>query len=197
MGPRDFDPVALGNAECDAWVAYYRHEWRPFLRAAVQMVRLGFGMPWPRTVQGAWYVLRANQVWAPYPDNDPDRAREYMRRFYALVLRHDGLSLDPAEASRREVEWWRIHRIHQREAKLSEDDLADALVALYSYVYSVDGQTVRTAAVHRVVAMRHSDAWVEAGCALPDPLVEQERAELIASYTTLRRAVGQPNSPST
>ena len=79
MGPRDFDPVALGNAECDAWVAYYRREWRPFLKAAVGMVRIGFGMPWPRTIQGAWYVLRANQVWAPYPDNDPTRARDFMR----------------------------------------------------------------------------------------------------------------------
>jgi hypothetical protein len=30
-------------------------------------------------------VLRANQLWAPYPDNHPKRARACMRRFYALV----------------------------------------------------------------------------------------------------------------
>ncbi|HJQ42794.1 MAG TPA: hypothetical protein VJ831_06900 [Jatrophihabitantaceae bacterium] len=189
MGARDFDAMALGNAECDGWIAYYRREWRPFLKAAVSMVRIGFGMPWPRTLLGAWYVLRANQVWAPYPDNDPDKAREYMRRFYALVMRDGELRLDPAEAARREVEWWRVHRMHQRENKSSEDDLADALVELYSYVYRVAAEDVRDAAVHRVVAMRHSDTWVENGCDLNDPLVREERAELIASYTALRAAV--------
>jgi hypothetical protein len=189
VGPRDFDPVALGNAECDAWVAYYRREWRPFLKAAVGMVRIGFGMPWPRTVQGAWYVLRANQVWAPYPDNDPPRARDFMRRFYQLVAKDGALTLEPGEAARREVEWWRVHRIHQRESQLSEDDLVEALVDLYSYVYRVPGEDVREAARHRVVAMRHSDAWVEAGCDLADPLLHEERAELIASYTALRAAV--------
>jgi len=189
MGPRDFDAVALANAECDAWVAYYRREWRPFLRSAVAMVRLGFGMSRTRTLRGAWYVLRANQVWAPYPDNDPPRAREFMRKFYELVARDGVLSLDPGEAARREVEWWRIHRLHQRENDLSEDDLAQSLVDLYSYVYDVDPQTVREAAEHRVIAMRHSDEWVEAGCKLDDPLVTSEREELIASYTALREAV--------
>jgi hypothetical protein len=189
LGARDFDAVALGTAEFDGWVAYYRREWRPFLRAAVGMVRIGFGMPWPRTTRGAWWVLRANQVWAPYPDNDPERAREYMRRFYALVVKDGQLRIDPIEASRREVEWWRVHRMHQREDDLSEDDLVAALVSLYGYVYTVPPDTVRDAAYHRVVAMRHSDAWVEAGCAVEDPLLGQEKQALINSYTALLAAV--------
>jgi hypothetical protein len=189
MGARDFDAVALGNAECDAWAAYYRHEWVTFLRAAVGMVRIGFGMSWPRTLQGAWYVLRANQVWAPYPDNDPPRARALMQRFYELVARDGELHIDPAEAARREVEWWRVHRMHQREDELSEADLTDALVELYSYVYDTDRGAVRPAAHHRVVAMRHSDEWVRAGCARDTPLLAAERAELIASYTALLVAV--------
>jgi hypothetical protein len=189
VGARDFDPIALGNAECDGWAAYYRREWAPFLRAAVGMVRIGFGMSWPRTIRGAWYVLRANQVWAPYPDNDPGRARAFMRRFYALVVRDGGLRLDPAEAAWREVEWWRIHRMHQREQALSEDHLAAALVDLYSYVYSVSADAVSSAAHHRVVAMRHSDDWVAGDCDLDDPLLAAERAELIASYTALLAAV--------
>src|SRR5262245_12985160 len=43
-GPRTFDPVLVGNRETDAWAAYYRHEWRRFLVAAVGMVSAGFGM---------------------------------------------------------------------------------------------------------------------------------------------------------
>jgi hypothetical protein len=189
MGPRDFDPVALGEAETRAWAGYYRHDWLTVLRASVAMVRLGFGMDWGRTLRGAWWVLRANQAWSPYPDNDPDAARKYMRRFYALVTHHGQLSLDPDEAARREVQWWRVHRIHQREEGVTEDDLVAALVALYSYVYSTDPDSVHDAAVHRVAAMAHSDAWVAAGCDRDDPLLEKERTELVSSYTALLAAV--------
>jgi hypothetical protein len=188
-GPRHFDPVVLGGQECDAWAAYYRHEWRPFLTAAVGMVRTGFGMSRPRTLRGAWYVLRANQVWAPYPHNDPDAAREYMRRFYGLVSRDGQLQLDPVEAARREVEWWRIHRMHQREDELSEDELASALCELYSSVYSTSVAAVREAAHHRVIAMRFSDEWVADGCRLGSPLLAAERRALVASYAALLDAV--------
>ncbi|MEA2124686.1 MAG: two-component system, OmpR family, sensor kinase, partial [Solirubrobacteraceae bacterium] len=37
-------------------------------------------------------VLRANMVWAPYPDNEPDKARALMTRFYQL-LRGSGARL--------------------------------------------------------------------------------------------------------
>jgi hypothetical protein len=189
MGGRDFDPVAVGQYECQAWIAYYRHEWPSFLKSSVGMVRAGFGMAWPRTIAGAWLVLRANQVWAPYPDNDPGAAEDFMQRFYQLVVRDGQLEFDPREAAKREVEWWRVHRQHQREAELSEDDLADALVELYSYVYSADREAVREAAQQRVIAMRYSDQWVEAGCHLDDERLTRERLALVASYTALRRAV--------
>ncbi len=188
-GPRTFDPEAIGNAETTAWASYYRREWRPFLTAAVAMVREGFGMGRLRTLQGAYYVLRANQKWAPYPDNDPDAAREYMRRFYALVTRDGDLRIDPVEVSRLEVEWWRLHRDHQYGVIGDEEPLVDALVALYSYVYGVPGETIREAARQRVLAMERSDAWVEAGCDPADPLLAEERAALLASYRALRAAV--------
>lgn len=111
-----------------------------------------------------------------------------MRRFYALVTNGE-IHVDPIEAARLEVEWWRVHRMHQREDALIEDDLAAALVDLYSYVYSVPPADVLQAARHRVIAMRHSDEWVDTGCALDDPLLAAERAELIASYTALLAAV--------
>lgn len=190
MGPRSFDPVRLGTAEYDGWVAYYRRDWRRVLTAAVGMVRYGFGMPWPRTLRGAWYVLRANQAWAPYPDNDPARARAYMRQFYALVvLDSDALRLDPVRASELEVEWWRVHRERQRKDAATEDELISALVDLYVYVYDADPVAVRPAAEHRTIAMRHSDDWVAAGCRLDDPLLAKEKAELVASYTVLLAAV--------
>ncbi len=197
--PRSFDPVIVGHRECDAWTAYYRHEWAKFLVSAVGMVRTGFCMNWPRTLAGAWYVLRANQVWAPYPDNDPDAARGFMCRFYKLVAADGELQLDPAEAARLEVEWWRLHRVHQRADDLSEEDVTAALCDLYSYVYRVDREAVRKAAEHRVAAMRLSDEWVEAGCDPASAVLTDERRELVASYSALRFAagIGQPSRSST
>jgi hypothetical protein len=141
-----------------------------------------------RTLRGAWQVLRANQVWAPYPDNDPTSAREHMRRFYALVAR-DHPRLDPARAAALEVEWWRVHREHQNSADVTEDELTQALVDLYSYVYEVPAETVRSAAQLRATAMDVSDRWVAAGCHRDDPLLAEERQLLVASFSALREAV--------
>ncbi len=191
-GPRSFDPVLLGNRETDAWASYYRHEWRRFLVAAVGMVGIGFGMGRRKTLVGAFHVLRANQLWAPYPDNDPDGARASMRKFYALVANDQQLDIDPVRASELEVEWWRLHREHQHDPDIEESALVQALVDLYSYVYSTDPEPMRPAAAARVEAMDLSDAWVQAGCDLDDPLLAQERRALVASYTALRAAVSRP-----
>jgi hypothetical protein len=166
--------------------SYYRHEWRPFLAASLRLVAEGFDLGRRHTVLGAWLVLRANQAWAPYPDNDPDRARELMRRFYELVARTGQLELDALEAARREVEWWRIHRVHQRESGLTEDDLAAAIASLYEYVYGLPNTAVADAARLRVRAMAMSDEWVATGCHRADPLLAQERRTLVASYSSLR-----------
>jgi hypothetical protein len=63
--------------------------------------RASFGLSWPATLWGAWLVLRANQLWAPFPDNDPDGARRTMQRFYGLVARRHEEAFDAAEAARR------------------------------------------------------------------------------------------------
>ncbi len=191
-GPRTFDPVLVGNRETDAWAAYYRHEWRRFLVAAVGMVSAGFGMNRRRTLTGAWYVLRANQVWSPYPDNRPDAARAYMRRFYALVGANHEIDVDPAKAAALEVEWWRVHRERQHDPSIETEQLVTALVDLYGYVYDGPRDLLRAAAAYRVEAMDYSDRWVRAGRDLGDPLLAAERRALVASYTALRRAVEPP-----
>ena len=188
-GPRSFDAVLLGNRETDAWASYYRHEWRRFLVAAVGMVNTGFGVGPVRTLLGAWHVLRANQLWAPYPDNDPAGARASMRRFYALVAKDLGLDIDPTRAAELEVDWWRLHREHQHDPDLPERLLVTALVDLYAYVYGAPPQSMRDAARHRVEAMDLSDEWVAAGCRTDDPLLAAERRALVASHSALLKAV--------
>ena len=188
--PRDFDPVALGRLETTAWASYYRREWGRAMRAFVGMVGEGFGLGPVRTVVAAWHVLRANQAWAPVPDNDPAAARAAMERFYRLVLGASDLELDPRRAAELEVEWWRVHRAHQRTDTAGRDELEQALVDLYAHVYSASEESVRAAARWRAEAMDLSDAWVAAGCDLADPRLAAERRALVASYSALLDAVG-------
>jgi hypothetical protein len=185
---RSFDPRKVGSLECDAWVSYYRREWPKFLRAAVLLTRHTFALPWPETLRGAWLVLRANQLWAPFPDNDPDGARRAMERFYRLVANRHGETFDPARAAELEVEWWRVHREHQHSDS-TRAPLVAALAALYGYVYRVHGGDIRTAAEQRALAMDHSDRWVKEGRHLDSPLIAEERAALIRSYAGLLAAV--------
>jgi hypothetical protein len=190
---RAFDPRRVGSLECDAWVAYYRREWFAFLRAAIALTRHTFGLPWPATLRGAWLVLRANQLWAPYPDNDPIGAQRAMARFYELVSRIYEERFDPERAASLEVEWWRVHRVHQRgEPGDDEAPLIESLAALYSYVYGVPAEDVHTAARERALAMRYSDQWVAEGCDLASPLIEAERAALVRSYAGLLAGVHRP-----
>lgn len=190
---RSFDPRRVGMLEVSVWTAYYRREWLRFLRGAVALTRHVFGLPWPSTLLGSWLVLRALQRWAPYPDNDPDGARRTMERFYALVARHHREPLDPARAAELEIEWWRVHRAYQYgDPGTNGDDLVEAIARLYAYAYDVPEADVRDAAEQRVVAMSYSDRWVEEGCDIQSPLIGQERAALVSSYSGLLAAVQRP-----
>jgi len=184
---RSFDPVKLADLEYRAWVGYYLRNWPQVLRASIGLVRMGFGMDWSRTLHGAWLVLRAIQLWAPCPDNHPKRAQACMRRFYALVRLTYGEPANPAKAAELEVEWWRVHREHEPGAALGE--LVEALVRLYSYLYSEPEDAVRPAAVHRADAMDLSDQWVADGCRPDSHLLPLERAALVRAHAALLAAV--------
>jgi hypothetical protein len=190
-GPRTFDPVVLGHRETEAWASYYRHEWGRALRAFVGMIGEGFGLGPRRTLVAAWYVLRANQAWAPVPDNDPAAARHWMQRFYALVAAHSDLAVDPVRAAELEVRWWHVHRAHQYDPTVAREELEQAVVDLYLHVYGSDVESMTPAARWRVEAMDLSDRWVAAGCDRDDPLLAAERRALVASYSALRDAVSR------
>jgi len=185
------DPARAARCEAQAWTGYYRREWWRVLRGTAGMVREGFGTTRAQTLRGAWWVLRANQAWAPSPDNDPDAARALMTRFYRMAASAQGLSIDPAEAARREVAWWQAHRDVQAAADgAASERLITALAELYAYVYSVPVGQVHAAAAHRAAAMGVSDAWVADGARAGDPRLADVEAELVRKYTAQRDALG-------
>jgi uncharacterized protein DUF5995 len=185
---RTFDPVAVGRLECAMWAAYYRREWARLLVLSVRVTRVAFGLDRGRALHGAWLVLRANQLWAP-GKGDPDGARRYMRRFYALLRLAYGEPADPAGAARLEVAWWAIHRERQAGDSQASEPLVTALTRLYAFLYRADEAAVRPAAEQRAQAMDICDRWVAEGCALDSPLLAAERAALVRSYAALLAAV--------
>jgi len=190
---RSFDPQRVARVESALWVAYYRREWLAFSRHSVVLIRGVFGLTWPSTVRGSWFLLRASQLWAPCLDNDPVAARCAMERFYRLLKQHNDEPFDPAEAARLEVEWWHVHREYQHNnADVDEQALTDALAALYAYALGLPHAAVRLAAEERALAMRYCDQWVRAGCDLESALIADKRAALARSYAGLLAAVGQP-----
>jgi hypothetical protein len=188
---RSFDPVRIAELEYRMWVGYYLRRWPQVLAASVGLIRLGFGMDWVRTLHGAWLMLRASQLWAPYPDNDPDGAMTRMRQFYALVKLRCGEPANPAQAAALEVDWWRAHRVRQYSPDSAEpnDELVDSLARLYCYLYGEPEDAVRPAAVYRAQAMDLSDQWVREGCQPGSPLLPLERAALVRAYAALLAAV--------
>lgn len=178
-----FDPARAGRLECAMWVAYYRREWPALLRSAVFLIRHVLGLSWPSTIRGSWLVLRATQLWAPFPNNDPVAARQTMERFFRLVTRHYGEPFDAAEAARLEVEWWHVHREDQHSNAGGDGRaVVDALVALYVHALGVPDAAVRGAVEQRALAMRYSDQWVRDGCDVQSPLIARQRSALVASY---------------
>jgi hypothetical protein len=190
---RSFDPVVVARLECDAWVAYYRHDWPALLRAGMILSRQTFGLSWSETIRSSWFAMQAARRWSPMPGNNPARARRLTERFYRIIQRRFGESFDPALAAALELDWWRAHREHQYSLPGSDElVLTDALARLYAYVYGVEGSAIRRAAVQRVAAMRHSDQWVREGCELGSPLIGAERSALEQSYVSLLAAVQRP-----
>jgi len=187
---RSFDPSVVGTLESVAWSAYYRREWVTFTRAAVLLARHTFALSWPATIRCSWLVLRANQLWAPFPDNDPDRARHAMERFYRIVKKLSGEPFDPATAAALEVQWWQVHRDnHHSVAPGGVGALATAIAQLYAHVYGVPTSSVLVAAEQRTLAMRCTDRWVSEGCEPDSPLIDRSRAALVRCYVALRAAV--------
>jgi hypothetical protein len=194
-GPRSFDPVLIADLEYRMWVAYYLRRWTRVLGAMVRLFRLGFGTDWVRILRGARLMLRAAQLWAPYPDNDPDGARACLRELYALVRLRFGEPADPALAASLEIDWWRAHRKRQYapDPAKTGDELVEAMTRLYCYLYGETEAAVRPTAMYRVQAMDLSDQWVRAGCRPDSPLLPLERAALVRAYAALLAAVHRGN----
>jgi len=187
---RSFDPNRLADLEYRVWVGYYLRKWPQVLRASIGLVRLGSAWTGSRTLHGAWLVLRANQLWAPYPDNHPKRGP----RLHAPVLRPGAADL------RRAVQPGQGGRTRGRLVAGGTGRSSTSRAARRtSWSNRSSGSTATSTgsprrrsgppAVHRAKAMDLSDQWVADGCQPDSHLLPLEHAALVRTYAALLAAV--------
>ena len=155
----------------------------------MRLTRHTFALNWPATLYGAWLVLRANQLWAPDPENDP----EGRAALHAVVLRAGRAAppraYDVDEAARLEVEWWRVHRTGSARRRTR--------TRTRSTTRSPRSTPTCTACAARrcswppqsTRARARSDRGVDDGCDPESPALTDERAMLVRSYAALLAAV--------
>jgi hypothetical protein len=183
---RCFEPVKVAHYEKEAWVAYYQRRWFALLRLLIGLVRSTYGLSLLQAIRVGIPLTRAQLAFAPQ-DNDVPHAIEYMRQFFAYIKDKHGEDLDPDEAALAEVSWWVVHRKFFGHS--DQPEVIDAVACAYATAYRVDPALVREAAYQRALAMVHSDAWVQSKRYPHDARLLLEEAELVKSYTALRKAV--------
>jgi len=184
---RNFDPRKVARYEKENYVAYYQKDWLKLLRVSVGMVGEAFGLAWWQAAYAAYLVARAEVTFAPFPNNDVPRAEAYMRRFYQFIKNVHREDFDVDRAAKLEVNWWIIHR--KLFGNPENQELVEALTALYAEAYGVEPAKVREAGYHRAMGMLYSDRWVNEGKPADSPLLAQEEEALRKSYAALREAI--------
>ena len=178
---RSFDPRAVGASSaargrpttsaggCRSW------------SASVGLVRSAFRMSWPRTLVGAWLVLRANMKWAPYPDNDPDKRP---RADAALLLAAARASAASTRSARPSSRWSgggctaSTSATRRARATRSSAPLQD----LYAYSYSVSPEDVRLRPRSGQRRWTSQTAGWTRAATRRIRLLAEERALLVRSY---------------
>ncbi len=189
---RHFDPVRVAHYETQCWVVYYQKDWPALLRNLLGLIQSAFGLTLPQAARAAVFATQAQAAFAPFPDNDVQKAIDHQRKFYELLLRVHakyGESFDPAAVAKLDVEWWVIHRRLFGQAENAP--LIAAVAELYAATYHVPAASVMEAAQLRAEAMLYSDRWVQESRDPRHPLVPQIEATLSRSYQMLRLVVGK------
>ena len=167
-------------------MAYYQRRWFSLLRLLIGLIRSTYGLSVWQAIRVGIPATRAQIAFAPQ-DNDVPAAIEYMRHFFAQVKAIHHADYDPTEAARAEVSWWVVHRKFFGDSNRPE--VIEAVACAYSAVYHLPPAQLWEAAQYRAEAMVYSDAWVKSERDPNSPLLPQEEAALVKSYTALKKAV--------
>ena len=158
---REFDPQAVARIETDMWRSYYDHRQVRLFSQLTFLLRSQYGLPFWRSVEGAWYAARAAVVFQKGRNRaEYDRALPDLNRFYALIRGASATGFDAPTAARLELEWWIVHR---QRADHPPGDLERSLAELQAAIYRLPPEQFALHAKARADAMVIRDTLAAAG----------------------------------
>ncbi len=170
----DFNPDQVARAEAHGWRAYYDRNWFKLLALIVELCQSQFRIPFPRSLQAAYYATRASLAWAPV-DHDEAVVLAYYTRFYQLARRYSGLHFDPARAAECELAYNEVHRRLSILKQSDKTEFVEVMVRLHSELFGLRPEQARESAEWRVMANNVVDAITSRSSA--DPAADWARLE--------------------
>src|SRR5689334_9255666 len=149
-----FDPDRVAYFEAEGWRAYYDRQWLRLLRLLLGLCHEQFHIPFPLSLQAAYYAARAARAWAPV-EHDTRVVDKYYIKFYQVARRFSGLPFDPIRAGILETRYNDDHRRLVGEADKSA--FIATMVDLHSTLFGITPEQARESAELRVLACNTVD----------------------------------------
>src|SRR5216684_4470829 len=103
------DPARVAYAEANGWRAYYERNWLKVLWLIVSLCQEQFHIPFPMSLQAAYYTTRASAAWVPV-DHDEQKVLAFLEKFYRVARRYSSLKFDPGHVAALELQYFDVHR---------------------------------------------------------------------------------------
>src|SRR5262249_18363857 len=135
-----FDPEHVAKLETEGWRAYYDKQWLRVLYLTERTTATEFHVPFPLSIQGAYFVTRAAIAFKPV-DNDIPGTRAGLERYYGLVRRWSGLAFDTQRVTDLELAYWVVHR--DLSGAADHTKLEDVLTELHAATFGIPLESAR------------------------------------------------------
>ncbi|SCU75951.1 conserved hypothetical protein [Cupriavidus necator] len=130
------------------WRSYYDRRPVSLLLELAQTLRTQYRFPWLRSYVGAYYGASAAFTFKEGKErSDYEKALPALQTYFTLIHNTGDRDFDVARTTRLELEWWIVHREHERHGP---EALTNACAeAAASAVHGVRERHARTRAVAR------------------------------------------------
>lgn len=188
-----FDPAAVGELEAKMWRAYYERQPVTLFLELAQTLRTQYRFPLLRSYVGAYYGASAAFVFKEGSErSDYEKALPTLRTYFGMIRNTGRIDFDVGRATTLELEWWIVHREHER---YPSDALGHACAEAAAALYRVPAASTLEHGRLRAQAMLLRDARAEAG-GVTEPEWATIELLLQQSYRALRGAVASASGTS-
>ena len=143
------NPERVAYAEANGWRAYYEHNWLNVFRLIVTLCQEQFHIPFPMSLQAAYYTTRASAAWVPV-DHDVEKVRRYLGKFYGVARRYAGLQFDVERVADLELQYFDVHR--RLVGQEDKSEYIQTMIELHAAIFGLTQEQARESAELRVKA---------------------------------------------